>query len=250
MVRAAHGRRKHESNTSSSMYFREVGIDSHDKPLTCSTGGCTISATPTSFEWYKMLRLSSTARVAHRATWRALLSRPQPAFMPVLTRTHCDSTIAPDAKRCVCAHASLRAHQCALRRLPAVAHPCCRPAFVPACSVTVSFVDKTGKSVTVTGKEGQNLVHLAHENGVELEGACECSLACSTCHVILPEEVYSKLDSASEEEEDLLDLAFGLTSTSRLGCQVVLSTHMEGAKIRLPAATRNFYVDGHTPKPH
>lgn len=97
---------------------------------------------------------------------------------------------------------------------------------------------------------GQNIVHLAHEKDVELEGACECSLACSTCHVILESNVYDALEPPSPEEEDLLDLAFGLTATSRLACQVKLSTDCEGAKIKLPAATRNFYVDGHKPKPH
>ncbi len=79
--------------------------------------------------------------------------------------------------------------------------------------MTVTFVDKTGVGKTVTGKEGQNLVHLAHENDIELEGACECSLACSTCHVILEQRVYDAMETPSEEEEDLLDLAFGLTAT-------------------------------------
>lgn len=117
-------------------------------------------------------------------------------------------------------------------------------------SVAVIFVDKNGTEHRVTGKEGQNIVQLAHEHDIELEGACECSLACSTCHIILEPEVYKNLESPVEEEEDLLDLAFGLTSTSRLGCQVLLTTDMNNRKIRLPAATRNFYVDGHKPKPH
>ena len=102
----------------------------------------------------------------------------------------------------------------------------------------------------MTGKVGQNLVHVAHENEVDLEGACECSLACSTCHVILERPVFESLAAPEDEEEDLLDLAFGLTSTSRLGCQVKVTAEHEGMKVKLPAATRNFYVDGHKPKPH
>jgi ferredoxin len=74
-------------------------------------------------------------------------------------------------------------------------------------------VDKDGKRFAVKAKEGQNLVHVAHENDVELEGACECSLACSTCHVVLKPEIYSSLEPATDEEEDLLDLAFGLTAS-------------------------------------
>lgn len=67
---------------------------------------------------------------------------------------------------------------------------------------------------------GRHILEVAKEFDVELEGACEASLACSTCHIILPENVYAKLPPPKDEEEDLLDLAFGLTNTSRLGCQV------------------------------
>ena len=86
-------------------------------------------------------------------------------------------------------------------------------------------------------------MEVAHNNGIDLEGACESSLACSTCHVILEQPVYDSLEEPCEEEEDLLDLAYGLTLTSRLGCQVGVVRDMEGMTIRLPSATRNFYVD-------
>ena len=97
---------------------------------------------------------------------------------------------------------------------------------------------------------GTNLVRVAQAADIELEGACECSLACSTCHVILEPKVYDALPPPNEDEEDLLDLAFGLTPTSRLGCQIFLDKNIENAKIKLPRATRNLYVDGHVPKPH
>ena len=84
---------------------------------------------------------------------------------------------------------------------------------------------------------------MAHNNEVDLEGACESSLACSTCHVILDSEIYDSLDEAVEEEEDMLDLAYGLTHTSRLGCQVFVTKEMEGMLVKLPSHTRNFYVD-------
>jgi ferredoxin len=67
-------------------------------------------------------------------------------------------------------------------------------------------------------------------------------LACSTCHVILGREYYDKLSEASDEENDMLDMAFGLTDTSRLGCQVKLREDLEGMDITLPAATRNMQV--------
>lgn len=91
---------------------------------------------------------------------------------------------------------------------------------------------------------------MAHANDVDLEGACDGACACSTCHVVLEKNVYDDLPAATEEEEDMLDLAFGLTETSRLGCQVKLEEKHDGISIRLPSATRNLYVDGHVPKPH
>lgn len=81
-------------------------------------------------------------------------------------------------------------------------------------------------------------------------GACEGSLACSTCHVILDAKSYAKLKEPTDEENDMLDLAFGLTSTSRLGCQVCLTPELEGLVAKLPSATRNMAVDGYKPKPH
>eukprot|EP00904_Undaria_pinnatifida_P008904 jgi/Undpi1/5143/HiC_scaffold_19.g08494.m1 len=99
-------------------------------------------------------------------------------------------------------------------------------------------------------KCGMNLMRAAQANGVDLEGACEGVCACSTCHVIFTGEVFDSLPESSEDEEDMLDLAFGLTETSRLGCQVIVTPEMDGIVVKLPAATRNFYVDGHVPQPH
>eukprot|EP01138_Halocafeteria_seosinensis_P012193 gb/GECG01012461.1/.p1 GENE.gb/GECG01012461.1/~~gb/GECG01012461.1/.p1 ORF type:complete len:171 (+),score=21.90 gb/GECG01012461.1/:1-513(+) len=116
--------------------------------------------------------------------------------------------------------------------------------------VNVTFIDPQGNETPVQGREGQHILELAHENKVDLEGACEASLACSTCHVILEENVFEKLEEPVEEEEDMLDLAFGLTDTSRLGCQVFLRKDLDGMRVQLPSASRNFYVDGHKPTPH
>jgi ferredoxin len=68
--------------------------------------------------------------------------------------------------------------------------------------------------------------------------------------VILEQKIYDNLPKPVEEEDDLLDLAFGLTHTSRLGCQVIVTKEFEGTTICVPSATRNLYVDGHKPKPH
>ncbi|KAM4754580.1 LOW QUALITY PROTEIN: ferredoxin-2, mitochondrial [Cyanocitta cristata] len=119
-----------------------------------------------------------------------------------------------------------------------------------AAVVNVVFVDREGRQVPVRGRVGDNVLHLAQRHGLELEGACEASLACSTCHVYISEPHLSRLPAPDEREEDLLDQAPLLQENSRLGCQVLLSPALEGARIVLPRVTRNFYVDGHVPKPH
>ena len=115
---------------------------------------------------------------------------------------------------------------------------------------SVFAVDQDGEEHEVVGKVGQNLLRLGQKYDIPLEGACEGVCACSTCHVILENEIFDSLPYAEDEEEDMLDLAWGLTPTSRLGCQIELTEEMAGMKIKLPTATRNFYVDGHVPEPH
>ncbi len=105
------------------------------------------------------------------------------------------------------------------------------------------FVLTDGTEKEVEAQNGLSVLEVAHKNDIEIEGACEGSLACSTCHVIVDPECFGILDEASEDEEDMLDLAFGLTQTSRLGCQIKISDALDGLKVKLPAATRNMSVD-------
>ena len=107
----------------------------------------------------------------------------------------------------------------------------------------ITFVAGDGTKKEVDAPNGLSVLEVAHKNDIDLEGACEGSLACSTCHVIVDQEWFDKLGEASEEEEDMLDLAFGLTHTSRLGCQIKMSDELDGLKVTLPAATRNMLVD-------
>ncbi|KAF7240232.1 Ferredoxin-2, mitochondrial [Varanus komodoensis] len=116
--------------------------------------------------------------------------------------------------------------------------------------VNVVFIDRSGQRLPVQGRVGDDVLHLAQRHGIDLEGACEASLACSTCHVYVSPDVMDKLPSPEEREEDMLDMAPLLQENSRLGCQIILSKELEGAEFTLPKITRNFYVDGHVPKPH
>lgn len=107
----------------------------------------------------------------------------------------------------------------------------------------MTFVYPDGNEKTVDVPNGISVLEAAHRHSIPLEGACEGSLACSTCHVIVDKEWYGKLKTATEDEEDMLDLAFGLTHTSRLGCQIMMSDALDGLRVSLPAATRNMMVD-------
>ena len=106
----------------------------------------------------------------------------------------------------------------------------------------MTFITPSGQPVEVDAPVGLSVLEIAHRNKVDLEGACEGSLACSTCHVIIEPEWYDLLSSATEDEEDMLDLAFGLAPTSRLGCQIIMTEELNGLVVRLPAATRNMMV--------
>jgi len=107
----------------------------------------------------------------------------------------------------------------------------------------MTFIAPDGSRKEVDAAEGLSVLEIAHRNKIELEGACEGSLACSTCHIVVAKEWYDKLAAASEDEEDMLDLAFGLTATSRLGCQIIMSKELDGLIVTLPSATRNMMVD-------
>jgi len=107
----------------------------------------------------------------------------------------------------------------------------------------MTFILPDGSRREVDAPEGLSVLEIAHKNDIDLEGACEGSLACSTCHVIVGDAWFDKLDEATEEEEDMLDLAFALTHTSRLGCQVRITQDLDGLTVTLPSATRNMLVD-------
>ena len=106
----------------------------------------------------------------------------------------------------------------------------------------IFFKDNSGTIHTFSEKEGLTILQIAHKYGIDIEGACEGNLACSTCHVVVEEKWYKKIPPPKEEEEDMLDLAYGLTETSRLGCQLVLSADLDGLEVRLPISTRDARV--------
>jgi 2Fe-2S ferredoxin len=104
---------------------------------------------------------------------------------------------------------------------------------------TVYFTNADGTIQRVEAHVGETLLSVARRHGIDLEGACDGSLACSTCHVIVSGDWYDKLSEASTEEEDMLDLATGLTPFSRLGCQIIMTEELDGLTVSIPPHTRN-----------
>ncbi|MGO1080116.1 ferredoxin family 2Fe-2S iron-sulfur cluster binding protein [Inquilinus sp. CA228] len=103
----------------------------------------------------------------------------------------------------------------------------------------IIFIEPDGNRREIDAPAGLSIMEIAHKYDVDLEGACEGSLACSTCHVIVEPDWYGRLLPAREDEEDMLDLAWGLTKTSRLGCQIIMSDELDGLTVRLPGGSNN-----------
>tara|TARA_R110000751_G_scaffold2018_11_gene9478 strand:+ start:303091 stop:303417 length:327 start_codon:yes stop_codon:yes gene_type:complete len=101
--------------------------------------------------------------------------------------------------------------------------------------VKIEFITATDEVVTAEAEPGDNLLRVAQAAGLPLEGTCEGQMACSTCHVIVEPHWFDLLHEASEEEEDMLDLAAGVARTSRLSCQIDLTPELDGLKVRIPA---------------
>ena len=107
----------------------------------------------------------------------------------------------------------------------------------------MTFINRDGSRSNVDAPLGKSIMEIAHLHDIDVEGACEGSLACSTCHVVFSPKDYQTLEPASEDEEDMLDLAYGLTPTSRLGCQIIMTARLDGVVVTLPDETHNFLLD-------
>lgn len=105
--------------------------------------------------------------------------------------------------------------------------------------IRVTFTDPRGERVEAEAEAGDNLLRLGQAEGLPLEGTCEGQMACSTCHVIVAPEWFDRLPRASEDEEDMLDLAAGACRTSRLSCQIELTAALDGLAVRLPGEARD-----------
>ncbi len=106
--------------------------------------------------------------------------------------------------------------------------------------IRVRFISADGSTTTdAEAAPGAILLEVAQNHDQPLEGTCEGQMACSTCHVIVDPADFARLPRASEDEEDMLDLAAGVARTSRLACQIVLDATLDGLTVRLPGESRN-----------
>jgi ferredoxin, 2Fe-2S len=103
----------------------------------------------------------------------------------------------------------------------------------------VTFVTQNGERREFDVAVGDTLLEIAWRHDIDMEGACEGSMACSTCHVIVDEQWFDKLTPPGEDEEDMLDLAWGVAPTSRLGCQIVITDALDGLVVAMPRETYN-----------
>lgn len=108
--------------------------------------------------------------------------------------------------------------------------------------VKMVFIEADSARKEVEVPAGSTILEIAHRHNIDIEGACEGVMACSTCHVIVEPEWHGKLPAPEEDEEDMLDLAVGLTRTSRLGCQITLTEALDGLVVRLPSETHNMLL--------
>lgn len=103
----------------------------------------------------------------------------------------------------------------------------------------VHFITSDDQRVDAEGADGDSLLRIAQAAGMPLEGTCEGQMACSTCHVIVASEWFERLPEASEEEEDMLDLAAGARRTGRLSCQIVLREELDGLTVTIPVESHD-----------
>ncbi|KAH8754319.1 2Fe-2S ferredoxin-type domain-containing protein [Diaporthe sp. PMI_573] len=172
---------------------------------------------------------------------------PSPQSLRRFGSTNAGPTISPKA---LASSTTLRLSPRAIRTAPSISvrsfssTPSTRHGHVdppkPGEELWVTFIDKDGHEHKVAVSKGDNLLDIAQAHDLEMEGACGGSCACSTCHVIVEnEDLYDKMPEPDDDENDMLDLAFGLTETSRLGCQVVMTPELDGLVVKLPSMTRN-----------
>ena len=107
----------------------------------------------------------------------------------------------------------------------------------------VVFNSPSDLEIEIEVETGTTVLQAAWDNKIDIEGACEGAMACSTCHVVVERKWFDLLEVPTEDEEDMLDLVFGLKVTSRLGCQIIITEKLDGLTVMIPSDTRNILLE-------
>lgn len=108
--------------------------------------------------------------------------------------------------------------------------------------VFLPHADHCPEGAVVDAQPGETVLDAALRNGIDIEHACEKSCACTTCHVVI-KEGFNSLNESDDDEDDLLDMAWGLTPQSRLSCQVKVAD--KNLVVELPKYTINHARENH-----
>ncbi|MEM8915484.1 MAG: 2Fe-2S iron-sulfur cluster-binding protein [Pseudomonadota bacterium] len=100
----------------------------------------------------------------------------------------------------------------------------------------ITFINPDGSQIEADGKIGESVMEVATRSGVDIEAACEGSLACATCHLVADQAWHEKVGAPSDDEEDMLDMAFNVTDGSRLSCQIEVTEGLDGLVMHVPEA--------------
>jgi 2Fe-2S ferredoxin len=108
----------------------------------------------------------------------------------------------------------------------------------------VIILDDASGARTVDVANGLSLMEGLRLSGIGLEGECNGSLACATCHIWVHPTWMDRFDPPSEGEESMLDVAFDLSPTSRLACQIPVTDAVDGLMLRLPSGASSDWPAG------
>ena len=98
----------------------------------------------------------------------------------------------------------------------------------------IIFVKPDGSEHKIVVENGTTVMEAGRDANLGIEGTCGGCLSCATCHVTVDAAWFVKTGVPSEDEVDMLDLAFGVSETSRLGCQIEMSDDLDGLKVAIP----------------
>lgn len=172
--------------------------------------------------------IRSATRAISKLPKRGRLAQ-QGIFSSVSTPIDIDDTLAPSSHSTYCSWNGIRITRNShiSKRTYASTPPSLK-------TVSITYIEADGTSKTIDAEVGMDLMSVAHDNDIELEGACGGELACSTCHLIFDADIYESLPEKDDEEDDMLDLAFEVTDTSRLGCQIHVQESFDGMTVQIP----------------